>query len=72
VFFKTASSANLKLYFRFGLELCWLLCQSFEVGPGYYFYLEGFVGFDDGGRWVVSLIQSLLRPGVFSLLSAEG
>jgi len=21
------------------------------VGPGYYFYLEGLVGFDEGGRW---------------------
>jgi len=30
-----------------------LLRQSSEVGPGYYFYLEGLVGFDGGGSWVV-------------------
>ena len=30
------------------------------MGPGYYFYLEGLVGFDGGGSWVVSL----LNPGV--------
>ena len=23
------------------------------MGPGYYFYLEGLVGFDGGGSWVV-------------------
>ena len=32
-----------------------MLRQSSEVGPGSFFYLEGLVGFDEGGRWVVSI-----------------
>jgi hypothetical protein len=27
------------------------------VRPGYYFHLEGLVGFDEGSRWVVSLFN---------------
>ena len=53
-----------------GLGWNWIgsLRQSSEVGPGYLFYLGGRVGFDEGGRWEVSLFTStLLRPGVFSL-----
>jgi len=50
-----SSPPNLVLY---GSGLGWscigLLRQSFEVGPGYYLYFEGLVGFDEGGRWVVS------------------
>ena len=33
-----------------------MLRQSSEVGPGYFFYLEGRVGFDEGGGWVVSIL----------------
>ena len=62
--FKTAisvrsSPANLVLYVS-GC-CCWSsvgsLRQSSEVGPGYYYYyLEGLVGFDEGGRWIVFLL----------------
>jgi len=37
------------------------------VGPGYYFYLEGLVGFNEGGRWEVSLLFKAR-----SLLGARG
>jgi hypothetical protein len=60
VFFRLpsrSSPSNLVLY---GSGLAWScvdsLCQSSEVGPGYYFYLGGLVGFDEGGHWVVSLL----------------
>jgi hypothetical protein len=52
-----SSPVNLVLY---GSGLDWscvgLLRQSLEVGPGCLFYLGGLVGFDEGGRWVVSLL----------------
>ena len=59
MFFKTAISVGpvlpiLYLRNRFGWSCVGLLRQSSEVGPGYYLYLEGLVGFDKG-HWVVSL-----------------
>jgi len=53
-----SNPANLVLYgSNLGWSCVWLLRQSSEVGPiGYYFYLEGLVGFDEGGRWIVFLL----------------
>ena len=47
-----------------------MLRQSSEVGPGYYFYFEGLVGFDKGGRWVVTLL--FLKARSFSVLWQRG
>ena len=53
-----SSPPNFVLYESgLGWSCIGLLRQSFEVGPGYYLYFEGLVGFDEGGRWVVSLLH---------------
>ena len=72
MFFKTVISAGPVLPIMCFTDQVWAeaLLGCFVRAPRWVlcilFYLEGLVGFDEGGRWAASL----LRPGVSSV--AEG